>query len=352
MQHACYCVTAHNQPLERMDVTTPEPKGAEVLIRMTGAGVCHSDIHLWEGVYDLGAGNKMTLKDRGVALPLTMGHEISGEVVKAGPEAKIRAGTSCVVYPWLGCGDCPTCKRGDENLCTVKTRSMGVFSAGGNAEYVLVPHERYCVELGKLDPAQAAPLACSGVTTYSALKKFGPNIKDEPVVIMGGGGLGHMALTVLRAMQGKGAIVVDIDAEKRKAALDAGALAAIDGTAPDASKQIMEAAGGGAVSVLDLVGSTDTLGLGIASLKKGGEIVVVGLYGGELKLPIVYFPLRGMGIRGSYVGNLPELKELVALAQAGSLKPVKITRRKLGEASQALSDLKAGKVVGRIVLVP
>lgn len=352
MQHACYCVTAHNQPLERVDVTTPEPKGAEVLLRMTGAGVCHSDIHLWEGVYDLGAGNKMTLKDRGVTLPLTMGHEISGEVVKAGPEAKIAAGTSCVVYPWLGCGECPTCQRGDENLCIVKTRSMGVFSPGGYAEYVLVPHERYCVALGQLDPAEAAPLACSGVTTYSALKKFGPKIKNEPVVIMGGGGLGHMALTVLRAMQGKGAIIVDIDPAKRKAAVDAGALAVIDGAAPDASKQIIEAAGAGASSVLDLVGSASTIGLGIASIRKGGEIVVVGLYGGELKLPIVYFPLRALGIRGSYVGTLPELKELVALAQTGALKPVKVTRRKLGEASQSLYDLKAGKVIGRIVLVP
>ena len=352
MPHACYCVTAHNQPLERMDVATPEPKGAEVLIRMTGAGVCHSDIHIWEGVYDLGAGNKMTLKDRGIVLPLTMGHEISGEVVKAGPDAKVKAGTACVVYPWLGCGECATCKRGDENLCTVRTRSLGVFAPGGYAELVLVPHERYCVDLGKLDPAETAPLACSGVTTYSALKKFGAKIKDEPVVIIGGGGLGHMALTVLRAMQGKGAIVVDIDAQKRKAALEAGAIAAIDGSAADASKQIMEAAGGGALNVLDLVGSDSSLALGIASLRKGGEIVVVGLYGGELKLPIVYFPLRGMGIRGSYVGTLPELKELVSLAQAGSLKPVKVTRRKLGEASQALFDLKAGKVVGRVVLVP
>ena len=88
MTHACYCVTKHNAPLERMDCPTPEPQGAEVLIRMTAAGVCHSDIHIWEGVYDLGSGNKMTLKDRGVALPLTMGHEISGEVVKAGPDAK------------------------------------------------------------------------------------------------------------------------------------------------------------------------------------------------------------------------------------------------------------------------
>jgi len=353
MTHACYCVTKHNAPLERMECPTPEPKGAEVLIRMTAAGVCHSDIHIWEGVYDLGGGNRMTLKDRGVTLPLTMGHEISGEVVKVGPDAKaVAPGANCVVYPWLGCGECPTCRRGEENLCAVKARSMGVFMPGGYAEYVLVPHERYCIDLGKLDPAEVAPLACSGVTTYSALKKFGAKIKDEPVVIMGAGGLGHMALSVLRALAGKGAIVVDIDAGKRQAAMAAGALAAIDGAAPDAAQQISKATDGGATSVLDLVGSTATLGLGVASLRKGGEIVVVGLYGGELKLPIVYLPLRGMGLRGSYVGSLPELKELVGLAQKGTLKPIKVTRQKLSQASAALSALKAGEVVGRIVLVP
>jgi len=353
MTHACYCVTKHNAPLERMECPTPEPKGAEVLIRMTAAGVCHSDIHIWEGVYDLGGGNRMTLKDRGVTLPLTMGHEISGEVVKVGPDAKaVAPGANCVVYPWLGCGECPTCRRGEENLCAVKARSMGVFMPGGYAEYVLVPHERYCIDLGKLDPAEVAPLACSGVTTYSALKKFGAKIKDEPVVIMGAGGLGHMALSVLRALAGKGAIVVDIDAGKRQAAMAAGALAAIDGAAADAAQQISKATGGGATSVLDLVGSTATLGLGVASLRKGGEIVVVGLYGGELKLPIVYLPLRGMGLRGSYVGSLPELKELVGLAQKGTLKPIKVTRQKLSQASAALSALKAGEVVGRIVLVP
>ena len=190
------------------------------------------------------------------------------------------------------------------------------------------------------------------MTTYSALKKFGPKIKDEPVVIMGAGGLGHMALTVLRAMQGKGAVVIDIDAEKRAAAMQAGALAAIDGAAADAAQQIIKATGGGASSVLDLVGASATINLGIAGLRKGGEIVVVGLYGGELKLPLVYLPLRGMGLRGSYVGSLPELKELVALAQKGTLRPIKVTRQKLTQASAALSDLKAGKVVGRIVLVP
>ena len=353
MTHTCYCVTKHNAPLERMECPTPEPRAAEVLVRMTAAGVCHSDIHIWEGVYDLGSGNSMTLKDRGVTLPLTMGHEISGEVVQVGPEAKaVAPGLACVVYPWLGCGACATCRRGEENLCAVKARSMGVFTPGGYAEYVLVPHERYCVDLGKLDPAEAAPLACSGVTTYSGLKKFGAKIKDEPVVIMGAGGLGHMALTVLAAIGGKGAVVVDIDPAKREAALAAGALAAIDGAAADAAQQIIGATGGGASSVLDLVGASATISLGLASLKKGGEIVVVGLYGGELKLPIVYLPLRGMGLRGSYVGSLPELKELVALAQKGTLKPIKVSRRPLAEASAALSDLKAGKVVGRTVLVP
>src|SRR5262249_26702643 len=352
MMHACYCVTEHNAPLQRLDCPTPEPKGAEVLIRMTGAGVCHSDIHIWEGIYDLGSGNKMTLKDRGVALPLTMGHEICGEVVKVGPDAEVvQPGISCVVYPWLGCGECSTCKRGEENLCAVKVRSMGVFVPGGYAEYVLVPHERYCVALGQLDAAEAAPLACSGVTTYSALKKLAPKIRDEPVVIMGAGGLGHMALSVLRAMGGKGAIVVDIDAGKRKAAMEAGALAVIDPASAGASEQIMKLTGG-ALCVLDLVGSSATLGLGLASIRKGGEIVVVGLYGGEVKVPIVFFPLRGMSVRGSYVGSLPDLKELVGLAQTGTLKPIRVTRRKLAEVNTALSELKAGKVVGRIVLVP
>jgi len=353
MAHACYCVTKHNAPLERIDYPTPEPKGAEVLVRVTAAGVCHSDIHIWEGVYDLGSGNKLTLKDRGISLPLTMGHEIAGEVVATGPDAKcVKAGMPCVVFPWLGCGECPTCKRGEENLCPTRARSIGVFLPGGYAEYVLVPNERYCLDLGNLNPAEAAPLACSGVTVYSALKKFGSKIKEEPVVIMGAGGLGHMAITVLRAMGGKGAIVVDIDAEKRRAATEAGAIATIDAAAADAVHQISRLTAGGAACVLDLVGATSTVTPAVASIRKGGEIVVVGLYGGELKQPLVYFPLRAMGIRGSYVGSLPELRELVALAQSGMLEPIKVTRRKLDEAYASLMDLKAGKVIGRIVLVP
>lgn len=353
MKNQCYCVTKHSAPLELMVNEVPEPKGDEVLVRMTGAGVCHSDIHLWEGKYDLGSGQQMTLSDRGIALPLTMGHEISGEVVGMGPDATgVQIGMNCVVYPWLGCGDCPTCQRDEENYCPTKARSIGVFLPGGYAQYVLVPRSKYCVDIGKLDPAEVAPLACSGITTYSALKKFGDKLKQEPVVIMGAGGLGHMALAVLKALGGKGAIFVDVDEAKRKAAVDAGALAAIDGRAEDAAKQIIKATGGGAHMVLDLVGAGSTINLGLAGGTKGVQVVVVGLYGGEIKLPTVYFPLRAMAIRGSYVGNLGELRELVDLFRSGKLKPVQVTRRKLPEANAALMDLKNGKVIGRVVLVP
>ena len=353
MNNQCYCVTKHKAPLELMINEVPEPQGDEVLIRMTGAGVCHSDIHLWEGSYDLGSGNAMTLADRGIALPLTMGHEIAGEVVKIGPDAAgISEGMSCLVYPWLGCGQCPTCQRDEENYCPKMARSIGVFQPGGYAQYVLVPRSKYCIDIGDLDPAEAAPLACSGVTTYSALKKFGDKIKDEPVVIIGAGGLGHMALATLKALGGRGAVFVDLDPDKRAAAIEAGALNAIDGGAEDAARQIKNATDGGAHMVLDLVGSGETINLGLAAGTKGVQVVVVGLYGGEVKVPSVYFPLRAMAIRGSYVGDLKELRELVALAQQRALKPVPVTRRKLEEANAALMDLKDGNVIGRVVLVP
>jgi D-arabinose 1-dehydrogenase-like Zn-dependent alcohol dehydrogenase len=344
-------VTAHNAPLALATGPALEPKGREVLIKVTGAGVCHSDIHIWEGHYDLGGGKQLSLKDRGMTLPLTMGHEIAGEIVQAGPDAKgVKLGAKVVVYPWLGCGTCATCQRGDENLC-LKGRSLGVFMAGGYASHVIVPDAKYCIDLGSLDAAEAAPLACSGVTTYSALKKFGAKIKDTEVVIIGAGGLGRMALSMLKAMGGKGAIVVDIDASKREAAHKAGALAVIDSGASDAAAQIIKATGG-ALLILDLVGAAATLNLAVASATRGTEIVVVGLYGGEVTIPVPFFPLRPLAIRGSYVGNLAELQELVALAKSGKLALIPVTRRPLEDANAALMALKAGKVDGRIVLVP
>ncbi len=352
MSQRWYCLTGHHQPLEMRDGAIPEPKGEEVLVRVTGAGVCHSDIHIWEGFYDLGGGKKISLADRGIALPITMGHEIAGEIVKAGPNAAdARIGAQVVVYPWIGCGACSVCRAGDENIC-LKGRSLGVFRDGGYARYVIVPKAKYCIDIAGLDAAAAAPLACSGVTTYSALKKFGSRIAHEPVVIMGAGGLGHMALKILAAMGGKGAIMVDIDKTKREAAVKAGALSAIDGSASDAARQIVAATDGGPRMVLDLVGAASTVELALAVATRGTEIVVVGLYGGEVTVSVPLFPLRPLAIRGSYVGNLAELSEIVGLAKSGKLKLVDVTRRPLDEANSALMDLKNGKVVGRVVLVP
>ena len=255
MFQVCVC----GQPLQLNEKPTPEPAGTEVLLKVQAAGVCHSDIHIWDGYYELGGGKRLQLLERGIKLPLTMGHENVGEVVAVGPDAKgVKVGDVRLANPWIGCGECVVCKVGEENLCKTP-RNLGVFTDGGYATHLIVPHPRHLFDIGKLTPVQAAPLACSGITAFSALKKVGPVIKDEPVVIMGAGGLGLMAIALHKAMGGKSVVMVDIDPVKREAALKAGAIAAIDGRAPDAAKQIIAATNGGAWSVIDFVGSSDTV---------------------------------------------------------------------------------------------
>ena len=352
MQMRCYCVTHHGQPLELVNKAVPQPRGAEVLLRVKAAGLCHSDLHIWEGYYDLGGGKKLSLADRGIRLPLTPSHEIVGEIVEAGPDAgNVDLGATAVVHPWIGCGECAACRRGEENICA-KPQSLGVLRDGGFADYVIVPHPRYLVNLGGLDPARIAPLACAGETTYSALRKFGSRIHDEPVVVIGAGGLGLMAIEVLKALGGKGAIAVDVDAGKREAALKAGAIGAIDARAPDAAKQIIEATGGGARAVLDLVGATPTVTLAIDSCTRGGHVVIVGLMGGDITLSLPVIPMKPLKIEGSYTGTLDDLRALVELTREGKLDPPAVSSRPLAEANDALQALLHGKVVGRTVLVP
>ena len=348
----CYCVLHHGQALELVERPIPEPQGTEVLLKVRAAGVCHTDLHLWEGHYDLGGGKKLTLAERGIKPPITLSHEIVGEVVSAGAQAgAVATGRVALVHPWIGCGECAACKRGEENIC-IKPQSLGVVRPGGFAEYVIVPHPRYLVDIGGLDAAEAAPLACAGVTTYSALKKLGSRIETDLVVVIGAGGLGLMAIEVLKALGGKGAIVVDIDPIKRDAALAAGALQAIDARAPDAVQQIQQATGGGARAVLDLVGATPTVTLAMASAARGGHIVICGLMGGDLTLALPVIPMRPLTLQGSYVGTLQELQELVALVKRTKMAPIPVTRRPLAEANAALQDLHHGRVVGRKVLVP
>ena len=222
---------------------------------------------------------------------------------------------------------------------------------GGFGEYVLVPDPRYLIDIEDLDAAQAAPLACAGLTTFSALKKFGARIHEAPLVVIGAGGLGLSAISILRALGGIGAIVVDVDARKREAALTAGALLAIDGNAADAAQQIAKSTDGGARAILDLVGATATQTLALASIARGAHIVICGLMGGNITIPLPFIPMRPITIQGSYVGTLDELRALVELAKRSKAAIIPVTRRPLSEANDALRDLRDGKVIGRIVLV-
>ncbi len=347
-----YDVAECGSPLKLFERPTPKPEGAAVLLRVLAAGVCHSDIHIWEGYYDIGGGKKLKLTDRGVALPLTMGHETVGEVVAIGPEAEgVLVGDKRLVFPWIGCADCAVCRRGEEQLC-LAPRFLGVFRAGGYADHILVPHARYLLDIGTMPPAQAAPYACSGLTAYGALKRIGAVLKEEPLVILGAGGLGLMCLNLLKAMRGRGAIVVDTDAGKREAAMAAGALAAVDGGAADAAAQVKKAAGGGVWAAIDFVGATSTARLAVDTLTKGGKVIVVGLFGGDITLPLPFLPLRAMTIQGSYVGSLAEMRELLDLVHRAHVPSIPITTRPLDAADATLQELRAGKLVGRAVLTP
>jgi propanol-preferring alcohol dehydrogenase len=345
----CRC----GEPMQFAERIDPKPAGTEVLLKVLAAGVCHSDLHIWEGFYDLGGGKVMRLQDRGVHLPLTMGHENVGQVVALGPKARgVKVGDKRLVFPWIGCGSCKVCKRGDEQLCT-SPRFLGVYRDGGYATHLMVPHSRYLLNYGTMmKPEQAAPLACSGVTAYGALKKLGALIKTEPVVVIGAGGLGLMCLAILKALKGKGAIVVDIDPLKREAAMRAGALAAIDDNAPDALAQLQAAAKGPVWAAIDFVGNTQTARLAVDSLTKGGRLIVVGLFGGDITLSLPLIPIRALTVQGSYTGSLKELTELIKLMRNRPLPLVPTKTHRLDEAQSVIGEIKANKVVGRRVLTP
>ncbi len=350
-------VAEFNAPLAEIDEPTPQPSGTQVLIKVKAAGVCHSDLHIWEGGYDLGHGRKpLSLRDRGVSLPRTMGHETVGEIVAFGPDVTeadkggLKIGDVALAYPWLGCGTCATCLAGDENMC-LKSNALGVFCDGGYSDYMLVPHPRYLLNLKGLDPVTAAPYACSGVTTYSALKKVQEHF-NTPIVIFGAGGLGLMALSLLKAMGGKGAIIVDIDARKREAAEKAGALATVDGNAPDALEQLARKAGEQIRAVIDLVGNAASTQLAFDCLAKGGKLVIVGLFGGGATWALPLIPIKALTIQGSYDGNLRETLELLHLVRAKKIAPIPVTPLPLAKANEALVDLQKGRLVGRAVLTP
>lgn len=347
-----YQITSFGQPLELRCYDEPSPSGTEVLVRVDACGVCHSDLHIWSGYFDLGGGRRITLGERGVGLPFTMGHEIVGEVVAAGPDAGgVAIGARAICYPWIGCGTCRACTTGHELRCP-NPRTLGTRRNGGYSDHVLVPHPRYLVPFDGIDPARAATLACSGLTAYSALRKLPPVAEDDTILIVGAGGVGLACIGLAATLLPGRVVAADLSREKRDAALAAGASAALDGTASDALAAITAVSGRPPVAAIDFVGAPETVRLAMSAVAVGGTVVVVGLFGGEVAVSTALLPLRQITVMGSYVGTLQELRDLVAHVRERSVESLPVATRPMSDVNAILTDLQDGRITGRCVMIP
>lgn len=332
----------YGEPFRIDDVPQPEPGPGEVVVRIGGAGACHSDIHVKEG----------EIPGVPPAMPAILGHENAGWVEALGPGATgYEAGEPVVVFGGWGCGLCRFCLGGQEQLCDT-LRWGGLGPPGGYAEYLKVPSTRHLVRIGELDPATAAPLSDAGLTPYRASKRVVPNLfAGSSALVIGAGGLGHLAVQFLKLMTPAKVIVADISADKRRSALDLGADVAIDPGAGDAADQIREASGGeGAAAALDIVGTDETLALAAQCVGRQAQVVVVGLAAGTLPFSFFTWPSEAT-LTSSNWGTRNELEEVVALAQSGAIT-VQVERAPLEEINEVFSRLEQGKVDGRAVLVP
>jgi D-arabinose 1-dehydrogenase-like Zn-dependent alcohol dehydrogenase len=325
------------------------PAGSEVLVRVKACGVCHSDLHIRDGAYDLGGGRRIELGRIGIHLPLTMGHEIVGTVVAAGPDAlPIGGDADVVVFPWIGCGRCRHCRSDAEIDCETPI-SLGTRRPGGYGQYLLVPHARYVVPCDGVDPLVAASASCSGITAYSALKKLAPCRDGDTIVIVGAGGLGLAALGLVRHLHPACRVAV-VDSHPGKLEFAASlADAVFDIRDGDSGAALREFAQGGASGVVDFVGLPQTFEWGLAALRKGGALVEVGLFGGGTMLSIPLLPMRNLKLIGSYVGSLAEFRELMAILRTGKVRTVPIQTRPVAQINDIFDDIARGQVAGRVM---
>lgn len=340
--------TRHHGRLEAVEIPQPQPLGTEVVVDVTHCGLCHSDLHTWQGVTDYGSRGIVRQPER--ENPVAMGHEIVGKVSAFGPDATgVQIGDQVIVYPWLGCGTCVDCISGRDNMCTIATRSIGFVQNGGFADKVVVPHSRYLVGTGGIDPALAATYACSGLTVRSAIRKIMPIEPQERVVVIGAGGLGLQAVAVLRALGHRSIVVIDISDTKRDVALAEGADAFVVLQGEDAAAGVLEATGK-VGAVLDFVNNARTSTVAFGLLRKGGKMVQVGLYGGEMAVPLYTLAVMGISVMGSITGTPDDLRDVLHLAQTGRLKPVPVSVIPKHDVNEGLERLEKGLVSGRLVL--
>ena len=253
-----------------------------------------------------------------------------------------------VIYPWLGCGECYYCDNGLDNWCRTP-KGIGVVRNGGFGSHVVVPHGRYLADPGNVDPALAATYACSGLTIYSSLKKFMPIDPDAPILLIGAGGLGLMAIKMLKAMDHRNIVSVDVDPAKLEVAKQTGATTVIDGSAGDVAEQVA-ATVGKVPAALDMVNNDHTARAALDSLDKGGTLVLVGVSGGELNISLATMIFMGWSIHGNLTGTPGDLQAVLELANSGKLAPTPVQLCPADHANQAMMDLKDGKVTGRAVL--
>jgi alcohol dehydrogenase, propanol-preferring len=255
-----------------------------------------------------------------------------------------------LIYPWVGCGQCHQCEAGRDNYCAAG-KNLGVARHGGYADRILVPDAKYLVDITGLDPSWAATMACSGLTAYSAVNKVLPLPADQPIVVIGAGGVGLTAVATLKALGHKRICVVDVAPRNLDIARELGASDVVQ-PGDKASKQIIEACGGPVEAVIDFVNNDNTARAAFDALRKGGRLVQVGLFGGELVVPTALMALKMLTISGSFVGTLDELHAVAALAKQGALPAIPIIEEPLDAASinAALDKLVQGGVPGRIVL--
>jgi len=341
-----YQLTAWQSQPELREVEVPEPGPGEVLIKVGGAGACHSDLHLMEwppGTMDFEP-------------PFTLGHENAGwvEALGAGVEG-LEIGEAVAVYgPW-GCGRCRSCRLSAENYCE-RQAEIGAFGGGlgldgGIAEYMLVPHSRLLLALGDRDPREAAPLSDAALTPYHAIKRsLHLLVPGSTAVVIGVGGLGHMGVQVLRALSPARIIAVDVSTEKLALAREVGADEAIE-AGPEAGAEIRElTAGLGAELVVDMVGADDSIALATEVARFESHVTVVGLAGGKFEFGFGALPFEAQ-LTIPYWGSAVELEEVLALARAGKIR-AHVEHFELDHAADAYERMRAGTLEGRAVICP
>lgn len=332
---------------ELREVDPPEPGPGQVLVRVVAAGACHSDLHLF---HDFAPG--VLPFDP----PFTLGHENAGVVEALGAGVSgLDVGQPVAVYgPW-GCGRCRACVQGAENYCErqaeIGAAGGGLGRDGGMAPLMLVPAARYLVPLGDLDPVEAAPLTDAGLTPYHAIRRALPVLTagSAAVVIGAGGGLGHLAVQILRAVCP--ALVVAVDARPDGLALAERLGAHVTVAAGEgAAAQITEATGGrNAEAVFDFVGIDATMALGAAVVQPRGHLTIVGIGGGSYTMSFFSIPYE-VSLSTTYWGTIPELHEVIALAARGDIAPI-VQRYPLGRALDAYAAMRDGTLEGRAVVV-